>query len=133
MANEQQVKILTEKGVTGWNEWRAKEPGLLPDLSMAHLSQAKLGGAIFKEANLSGAILSEVDFSGADLSGAVLSGAVLSGAVLIRADLRGTVLNAADLRVAMLSGAEVRRRTSRGQTSPGPTLAIQRWVGPHWG
>jgi hypothetical protein len=36
MANEEHLNLL-KQGVVAWNEWRQKNPELIPDLSMANL------------------------------------------------------------------------------------------------
>ena len=51
MANDKHV-ALRKKGVAAWNEWRAKNPDIRPDL---------------READLRGANLGEADLRGADL------------------------------------------------------------------
>jgi hypothetical protein len=100
MANEEQLKILRQ-GVAVWNEWRAKNPGLRPDLTKADLRGANLWRVNLDQANLSGAILRAVDFSGA-----ILSEADLGKASLISADLRGANLSAAYLGGAQLIGTD---------------------------
>ena len=40
MANDEQVKILKEKGVAAWKEWRRQNPETRPDLRGADLSWA---------------------------------------------------------------------------------------------
>src|SRR5437660_1003997 len=42
VADEEHVKILKEKGVKAWNEWRKANPETRPDLSGADLSAADL-------------------------------------------------------------------------------------------
>ena len=69
-------------GVDGWNQWRAAEPALRPNLREADLGGAELKGANLSEADLNGAVLVKAKLSGADLSGADLRGADLSGARL---------------------------------------------------
>jgi uncharacterized protein YjbI with pentapeptide repeats len=87
MAAEEHLQIIRQ-GVSAWNEWRKKNPELIPDLRRAYLIGADLRNA---------------DLRGADLSGASLRGTDLSGANLIEADLR-----TADLRKADLRGADLR-------------------------
>jgi uncharacterized protein YjbI with pentapeptide repeats len=81
MALEEHLKKL-QQGVIVWNDWRAKNRKLIPDLYNADLSEANLSGA-----NLIGAKL-----VGADLSGAYLGGAELYAAVLVETDLCGASL-----------------------------------------
>ena len=46
MANEEHVQIIRQ-GVEVWNDWRQKNPEVVPDLSKADLSQADLSGVDF--------------------------------------------------------------------------------------
>jgi hypothetical protein len=106
MANSKHVAVI-KKGTTAWNEWRAANPKVTPELSRAHLFDAELYGA-----DLLGAILREADLiasglGGADLGGADLSGADLSGADLSEADLRNAKLVGAALRLAVLIRADL--------------------------
>jgi len=94
MANDTHLAVL-KRGVAAWNEWRAAQPAMRPNLSSA---------------SLRGLDLAKVDLSGADLSKADLRGTILSGAVLVDADLAGVnffkaVLDGADLSRANLIGA----------------------------
>jgi len=95
MANDEHLAIL-KQGVEAWNKWRGEDPGIRPDLSGAHLSNADLRAARLSNADLRGANLSGATLSGADLIDVDLSEADLSRAVLTRADLsRANVENAA--------------------------------------
>lgn len=116
------LSILRE-GVEAWNEWRKRNPKLVPglngtdlrrgsfreanlsrtDLSGANLSEADLRQANLREANLSGADLSKADLRRANLCEADLSGADLSQADLVGANLTGARL---DLREAKSMGAK---------------------------
>jgi hypothetical protein len=97
MANPEHLELLRQ-GVSVWNEWRAKEPSIVPDLTKADLCagadlfRADLSGANFSGANLSGAIL-----AGARFGAAMLAGTDLSGANLLGANLVGTNLGDATL------------------------------------
>lgn len=95
---------MLKQGVKAWNEWRKENTDIIPDLSLAYLS----------DDDLSGADLIGVDLSGADLSGADLSYANLSGAILIRADLILADLIGVDLSGADLSGADLSRADLAG-------------------
>jgi hypothetical protein len=128
VADETQVRILKEKGVEAWNEWRRMNPTIQPDLSGADLTETQL-----IKANLCKADLSKADFSGADLSGANLKRAMLIGAWfynaqlglaaisgyhpadvptnLSAANLNGAVLNQANIRSAELAGADLTNST----------------------
>jgi uncharacterized protein YjbI with pentapeptide repeats len=101
MANEGHLKIV-KQGVEAWNEWRAANRDIKPDLGGANLHGANLSGADLGHANLSRAILSGVGLKGAILSFADLLTANLSGA-----NLRGTNLSGADLRDANLVEANL--------------------------
>jgi hypothetical protein len=101
MANAEQLAVL-KKGVKEWNEWREKNPEVVPDLSKAdllgaNLSDANLSSADLRRANLKGARLGGSDLFAADLSGANLSGAQLVKASLFYADLHGAKLTGARL------------------------------------
>ena len=45
MANDEQLSILRDKGVTEWNNWRRANPNVRADLREANLSRANLSGA----------------------------------------------------------------------------------------
>ncbi|MBG1265514.1 pentapeptide repeat-containing protein [Nostoc sp. WHI] len=101
MVNKEHYARLRE-GVQGWNEWRQKNPGEIPDLSDVDLSDVDLTGA-----DLSAAKLSHTKLNGANLSAANLSAADLSVADLIESNLSVTDLSAAKLNVAKLTGANL--------------------------
>jgi uncharacterized protein YjbI with pentapeptide repeats len=101
---------LIQQGVDVWNAWRAEEPAVRPDLSLANLvgkslNRANLAGAILSRANLMGADLVGADLSGADLQKAILSGANLTGADLNHSHLSQAFLSKANLEKAVLAGA----------------------------
>jgi len=98
MPNAEHVALL-QQGTAIWNAWRIRNPGSLPDLSLAELRQANLSGANLRQADLSRADLKEADLKEADLSEANLGGAELS-----EADLSRALLRRASLRVVNLSG-----------------------------
>lgn len=56
MANRQHLKILKE-GVRAWNQWRAENPRIQPDLENASLVGVDLCGANLVEAKLGEASL----------------------------------------------------------------------------
>ena len=101
MANPDHLKIL-QQGVEVWNDWRTKEPLVLPDLHEANLGKADLGDANLSEANLIRANLRE-----ARLIGATLSEANLSGADLRKAQCLGTSFREANLSKANLNAADL--------------------------
>ena len=51
MANEEHLKII-KQGVNAWNQWRERNPDIIPDLS-----KADLRGARFSKINLNRVIL----------------------------------------------------------------------------
>jgi|GEM_PF-299795 uncharacterized protein YjbI with pentapeptide repeats len=124
VANDEHLSIL-KQGVETWNDWRRKNPHIIPnlrevDLCDANLSRinffsaylygARLFDANLANANLYHAVLDDANLSGAnlsqaDLSIANISGAKLFGANLARADLSGANLTRADLSRANLSEA----------------------------
>jgi uncharacterized protein YjbI with pentapeptide repeats len=131
MANEEHLALLRQ-GVDAWNQWKANNPDIRPNLSFAtgngltirgaklsgidlsrtNLSRADLGkadliGANLTEANLSEAYLSQVDLIGADLTRADLTSADLISANLIGANLSMVYLSGADLTKANLSGTDL--------------------------
>ncbi len=99
MANSAHLEILS-RGADAWNDWRRREPTVVPDLSEARLVQADLERAVLDRADLRRA-----DLSKAQLSHASLEQANLEGATLILADLLGAVLNGANLEGASFFGA----------------------------
>jgi uncharacterized protein YjbI with pentapeptide repeats len=127
MANPAHEALLRQ-GLQEWNQWRAWNPSVTPDLtgvSMSaavlpgvDLSHARLGGAILIRARLEGsdlryadlrrAHLHETDFSDADLSRANLDGAQLPGAKLLRARLVAATLHGAQLTVVDFRKADLR-------------------------
>jgi len=106
MANPEHLEIL-KQGVEKWNEWRKRNPDVIPDLKEADLVMAILCEIDLKRVNLSDADLSFADLSKADLRGANLSDADLSGANLSNANLIGADLTGADLSSAILSDADL--------------------------
>jgi hypothetical protein len=104
VANPEHLELL-QQGVGVWNEWRAENPSVHPDLREADLNGANLSGADLREADLSEADLSMGNLIAANLSAADLNGANLSGANLGMADLIGADFAGANLNEANLSGA----------------------------
>lgn len=96
MANEEHVAIL-KQGVEAWNKWRERQPGLMPDLRGADLSQADLRSADFHRAWLDTANLSLAHLRGANFDQASFKGADLYRANLISACLTRTNLHRANL------------------------------------
>jgi len=112
VADEEQLAMLRED-VWLWNQWRAVNEDIRPELIGANLREADLADANLREADLSGAelcdaSLEKADLHGANLSGADLTAAFLRGADISWADLSGAKLSGADLSEADLSGADLR-------------------------
>jgi uncharacterized protein YjbI with pentapeptide repeats len=134
MANPEHLAIL-KQGVMNWNDWRAKQPSLVPsasrftpplfpadfsgaDLSHLNLGGAELAGANFRGANLNytsliASLLTQVNFEGANLSQASLSDATLRRANLANTVLTGAVFSGATLCTSNLSGARGERISFR--------------------
>lgn len=111
MANEEHLKVLM-RGVEVWNQWRADEIEIVPNLSGADINRADLKGVDLSGAHLSYVKISQVDLKRADLTGADLSRAELSqvdlrGAHLSQTNLRGARLNEVNLTEADLTGADL--------------------------
>ena len=99
MASDEHLAILNQ-GVEAWNNWRALNPGVRPDLSMIALDNAKLMGADLRGAILQNAMLINADFSMADLRGAFLTLAFLGQSDFGQANLSGADLRGANLMLA---------------------------------
>ena len=89
MANAEHVELLL-RGVDVWNDWRAKEPSIAPDLSEADLQRAHLKQSepLLGCSNLRGAKFQGANFGRANLRGANLRGVDLGEADLREIDLR---------------------------------------------
>ncbi len=100
MANREQLAIL-KKDVEAWNQWREKNPDVIPDFTGAVLSRVDLHLA---------------DLNLADLSGADLRRADLSNSNLIRANLKDADIEVANLTSAFLHGADLTNASLRWAT-----------------
>ena len=135
MASQGHV-VLLRASVNEWNDWRSKNPTIVPDLSGADLGELNLAGAQLFRANLTGAHLTgarlvganltratlfRADCGEANLSRAFLARANLSQAELLKADLRGADLSISYLVRSNLSGANMSganlRSANLGQAS----------------
>lgn len=125
-ADSEHVDLL-RRGPRPWNEWRALNPSIIPNLvgialsigdrqlgpinggpiNLAHarLRNAFLRFATLTAANLEGADLADTDLRDARLEGANLAGADLSDAAADRADFAGANLAGANLCGASLADA----------------------------
>ena len=104
MANPAHETLLRQ-GVSEWNDWRAQNASVTPDLTGIRMAAAKLDGVDLSHALLRGCTLICSSLTGADLSHADLREAKLhevdlSDANLHRADLADSSL-AADLRESL--------------------------------
>ena len=116
MSNTDHLSKLFQ-GPAAWNEWRANNPEIVPDLRDAALTASAgfpasacdarldLSGALLKRADLTGSILSGANLASADLREANLLEARLAGADLSFANLTNARLDDADLAGAELAGA----------------------------
>lgn len=117
-AESQHVEAL-RRGPRSWNEWRARNPFLSPNLTGVALSVGErqmgpinggpinLASARLRHASLRFATLTGADLTGADLWDADLSDARLDGANLSGADLREALLDRANFANAKLTGANL--------------------------
>lgn len=138
MERSEYINIL-KQGVEIWNEWRLKNPKLIPnlekitknklilrsaslrgiDLRYSDLRNSDLSGIDLRYSNLrsvklKGSDLSDSDLRGADLSNSDLSNSDLSGIYLSDVDLRDSNLRSADLSNANLSDANLINANLRG-------------------
>lgn len=131
MANQEHIDILLQ-GVEDWNQWRADNPEIEPDLSEhsftgkmildepqlnlkdANLTKVNLAGSRLRLANLLNADLSEANLQNSNLSGAFLMGANLSGVDLSGANLQGANISGAKMDNVVLSGADLSQGTFMG-------------------
>jgi TIR domain/Pentapeptide repeats (8 copies) len=95
------------KGAAIWNEWRACNPDITPDLHHAELTRACLPGVELTEAYLAGADLTEANLRNAELAGANLQFAQMIGTDLSNANLRGIHCAQTNLSKARLSAADL--------------------------
>jgi uncharacterized protein YjbI with pentapeptide repeats len=112
MASKEHLQII-EQGVAAWNEWRNKNPELVPDLGEANLGRMYLCGAYLSGANLREAYLPEAKLWEANLSGADLSGAELHAAQFVRTDFRGADLSGSSVYGASVWDIEVDDQTKQ--------------------
>jgi hypothetical protein len=105
MAKRAHLRIL-KQGVNSWNQWRADNPAMTPDLEGANLFDANLRGANLRGANLLAADFLMADLGGVDFAGADLTAANLSSADLRGADLRGAILHVTGLRGTDLENSD---------------------------
>ena len=102
MADQEQVRLLKEKGVEAWNEWRHANPEVRPDLQHANFDGAKLNKVNFFESELY-----HCSFKDAELNDAMFAVASLKDANLRRAKLHRASFRKADIRQATLAEADL--------------------------
>jgi len=107
VADEAQVKLLREKGVRAWNEWRKANPEIQSDLSGANLHEMRLGLGMFRKTNFRGANLDGADLGGAYLAETDLRDANLLGALCVQAVFRNANCSGADFSLTNLNGANL--------------------------
>ena len=105
-------EALLRQGVEEWNDWRAQNGSVTPDLAGMSMPAARLDGIDLSHARLKGATLIRANLNGADLRHADLRNAklheiVLNDADLFRANLENAVLASAKLRRARLYGVNL--------------------------
>lgn len=104
MANEEHLKIL-KQGVEVWNQWRAENSGIDPDLTRADLSDTNLNGANLRRVSLGLANLTRTSLVNADLSSADLPWAIFKGTLLDCTNLSKTNIDNTSFDDCDLSGA----------------------------
>jgi len=117
-ADSEHIELL-RRGPRPWNEWRAENPSIIPNLVSIYLSigdrqlgpinggPINLAYARLRDAFLRFATLTKASLEGADLADADLRDARLEGANLAGADLSNALLDRADLAGANLAGANL--------------------------
>jgi uncharacterized protein YjbI with pentapeptide repeats len=120
MANPAHVDILRQ-GVSVWNDWRRKNPEIVPDLTSVNLadvfssstgskkSSARKAQVRLQAINLKGAQLDRAVIDNVDLREADLSGASLRFISAQNCDMHKATLVTADLTSANLTGADLSR------------------------
>ncbi|NTW81920.1 MAG: pentapeptide repeat-containing protein [Chlorobiaceae bacterium] len=133
MAKSEHLQILLQ-GVISWNNWRAENPEIRPELGGAMLSKAKLNGINLADADLSNAILdkaqlNDASFYLADLRGAHFESAELKNSDLGGSNLTGAQLQEADIRWANISEANLSQANLAGAQLSGSNLSKTKFFG----
>jgi len=102
LGNPEHIEQL-QKGTKSWNEWRDKNPDIIPDLREINLSGMNLTGVNFSKANLRGANLSGGNLNHTNMKGANLVNADLVNSVIQGCDFRNVDLTNADLESSLIS------------------------------
>jgi len=116
MANQEHLDYL-KQGISVWNEWREKNPDVLPDLRQVDLTGSDLSRGNFNDVNLNEAILDNTNLYKAKLRSAKLNSSSLCNANLVKADLnkaglrnailKNTNLSKSNLADAVFSGTDI--------------------------
>src|SRR6185437_4486846 len=110
MADPKHVRALA-KGVKSWNNWRQKNPSIVPDLRNAALTLLDLSGADLRRANMEGTRFLYVNLAGANLAGANIERSMFADVNLPNSDLQNVRASSAnfggtDLTAAKLNGGD---------------------------
>lgn len=103
MSNSEHVAILN-KGVRAWNKWRKTNPGLIPDLKRANLSNMHLHKYDLNHARLMWVNFNNSNLRYCNLCSADLTHSFLNDTDLSYADLTDANLEDCDFRFADLTG-----------------------------
>lgn len=133
MANSEHLSILN-RGVEAWNNWRAEDPRIRPDLRDCDLRGRKLDGIVMRHASLHNADCSGASFAGADFASATMIGINLGRACLREANLRNVNLYKAglsnsDLVESNLVGANLNRATLADSVAQSANLSEANCLG----
>ena len=130
MANPAHLDVLSH-GVVAWNDWRAANPDVVPDLSGADLSRltdlkfsgADLSRALLMGTNFDYSYLKKCDLREANLSGALCHNTTLIDATLISARLVDAKMSRANLYHADCSNADFTGAYLGGASFVGTTVS----------
>ena len=106
MPSNEHVRLINS-GVDNWNEWRDKNPELIPDLSWSSISNLDLKGINLENTNLKLAFCKGCDFSNANLRHAVFFGANLENCIFRNADIENVNFEGALLKNSEFTNSNV--------------------------
>lgn len=98
---------LIKSGVNIWNEWRIKNPQLLPDLSWSSISSMDLTGINLESTNLKLAFCKGCNFSNANLRHTVFFGANLENSIFENTEIDNVNFEGALLKNAIFINSKV--------------------------
>lgn len=101
MTNEEHLAIL-KQGVNVWNEWRKKNPEVIPNIGEVNLSNQNLSGINFDGAKLLGTNLNRTN-----LHNACFHKASLFGTSCVQANLQNSYFENADLKLVNFSESDI--------------------------